>query len=234
MPIEPIKIPQNVYVEDRIIGPITLKQLIIIGIGAGFSYILYATASKGGPVSLPYTVALWSPSLVAAAFAFLKINDLSLFNIILLSIEHMNKPNTRTWAMHPGISINIVTKPPSHSEKTEVKAKDSTIVHLAEMTTQLERQQKELAKLVGAMGASQTSQVAQAQNTPVAEKAPSPAPAVEDVVQETTKEEMPEGPIQATSTPVDPNRIAVSGLDPTRSVDGLSDLSAFKHIFKPS
>ena len=40
MPIEPVKIPQNVYIEDRIVGPLTLRQTLIMAIGGGFSYAL--------------------------------------------------------------------------------------------------------------------------------------------------------------------------------------------------
>ena len=64
MPIEPVKIPQNVYVEDRIIGPITLRHLIICGLGGGISYALYSTAAKAGVMSMPLAVVLWSPALI--------------------------------------------------------------------------------------------------------------------------------------------------------------------------
>mgnify|MGYP003346360286 CR=1 FL=1 len=64
MPIEPIKIPQNVYIEDRIVGPLTLKQVIIVTIGGGFSYALWAMLSKTyGAISIPIQVMVWLPAL---------------------------------------------------------------------------------------------------------------------------------------------------------------------------
>ena len=61
MAIEAVKIPQNIYVEDRIIGPVTLKQLIITGLGMGISYVLYATVTKAGVTNIPVLVACWIP-----------------------------------------------------------------------------------------------------------------------------------------------------------------------------
>jgi hypothetical protein len=147
MPIEAIKIPQNVYVEDRIIGPVTLRQLIIIGIGAGIGYGIFATVQKAGVTNVIALGACWIPTVICAAFAFFKINDLSLFSIILLSVEGFNKPNIRYWSPHQGLSINLITKQ-TVKHLDEAKAKASTdIQRLTEITRQMEKRQQELNKL---------------------------------------------------------------------------------------
>ena len=67
MPIPPTKIPQNVYVEDRIVGPLTLKQIIVVCIGGGFSYALWASISKAyGYVGIPLTILAWTENMWAA------------------------------------------------------------------------------------------------------------------------------------------------------------------------
>ncbi len=214
--LQPVKIPQNVYVEDRIIGPITLKQLIICGIGAGIGYALYSVASKAGAVSIPMTVALWSPAGVAAAFAFVKINDLSLFNIILLMIERANKPNVRTWSGHPGISINIVTRQPQAAAHTDKKLEEN-VNKLADLTKQMERRERDLSTL-----AEQDS--SQIQTPEVA--AEPPGAAVPEAIEALGKDK----PI-----PVKSDRISAQGLDPARSIDGLSEnMQSFGHLFKDS
>lgn len=111
MPIESIKIPQNVYIEDHIVGPLTLKQLIISAIGCGFSYALYSILAKtmSGAVPLPVTILVWIPGVISIIFAFVKINDLSMLHILLLLIEKANKPSVRTWQPRRGITINIRT-----------------------------------------------------------------------------------------------------------------------------
>ncbi|MBP9773785.1 MAG: PrgI family protein [Candidatus Peribacteraceae bacterium] len=221
MAMEAVKIPQNVYVEDRIIGPVTLKQLMIIGIGTAFSYVLYATVTQGGPVSVPVTIMLWSPAIVAAAFAFLKVNDITLFNIILLWIEHMNKPVVRSWSPHPGISINIVTRPPKEEKKTDAQKIDISR-KLTEVTHQVERRQEDLARL----------------SIPT-QPAATPLDGVQSVSTDTPAEvkvsTKPADEIAKEPTPVRKERVQVEGSVHGPSIDGISDdLTAFSHIFSKS
>ncbi len=217
--LEPVKIPQNVYVEDRIIGPVTLKQLIICGLGAGFSYAIYSTAAKMGHLGIPLTIMLWMPAAVAAAFAFVKINDLSLFNIVLLLIEHGNKPTQRVWSPHAGISINVVTR---QAQEADVSKKLSeNAAKLMELTTQMEKRQQELATLANQTPAAAELEIpATAEISPAAEISPRLKQAQQAMEEKVT-------------APVTPSRIQAQGLDPSRSIDGISGgLQAFEHIFK--
>ncbi len=139
--LEPVKVPQNVYIEDRIIGPVTLRHIVIIAIGAGISYAIWAMITQSGNApSIPVTALAWSPTAIAAAFAFVKINDISLTKMILLAIEGSNKPKDRAWAPHAGISINFVTK----SSKTITDDNTPKIVRgtskLLELNEELERE----------------------------------------------------------------------------------------------
>lgn len=146
MALEPIKIPQNVYVEDRIIGPVTLKQLMIVAIGAGISYIVWSLFIKfTGSRSIPMTALLWSPTALAAAFAFIKVNDISLFKMILLLIEQTNKAPVRHWEGNGGISINIVTRPPKQTTEPLNQKTLPPSSRLAELSRELESEQRRLA-----------------------------------------------------------------------------------------
>ena len=77
------KVPQDVQREDTIIGPITLKQMVILGIGGGLAYGIYIGLSKS------YFIEVWLPPVViisgiTLAFAFLKIHSLP-FHIFLMN-----------------------------------------------------------------------------------------------------------------------------------------------------
>ncbi|MBI2636240.1 PrgI family protein [Candidatus Peregrinibacteria bacterium] len=110
MPIEAVKIPQNVQIEDRVVGPLSLRQIIIMAIGGGLSYVMYSAVQRSiGHVSIPLTIILWTPAAIAAAFALININDMSLLRICLLLLERIQKPSLRTWAPRTGISITIRT-----------------------------------------------------------------------------------------------------------------------------
>lgn len=85
------KIPQNVQIEDKIVGPLTLKQLIYLGIGGGITYAIYtALASK-------YYIEVWiwfvaPPALLTLAFTFIKVNGIPFAKWILLMIEYIYNP----------------------------------------------------------------------------------------------------------------------------------------------
>lgn len=107
MPIEPVKIPQNVYIEDRIVGPLTLKQIIISMLGIGFSYAVWASIAKvQGTVPIPLTVIVWIPGALSVIFSFVKINDLTLSHLVLLMAERVNKPQTRVYGPRRGLTVN--------------------------------------------------------------------------------------------------------------------------------
>ncbi len=117
MSIEPVKIPQNVYIEDRIVGPLTLRQVLISAIGCGFSYAMFSLVSKTyGGLTLPITIILWIPGALSIVFAFVKFNDLTMFQMVLLTLERMSKAPVRTWAPRKGISITLRTVVPSQVE----------------------------------------------------------------------------------------------------------------------
>ena len=124
MPIDPVKIPQNVYVEDRIIGTVTLRQIMLILAGAGVSYAIWAVMKAAGSVSAIQTGFAWLPCVIAVLFAFVSVNGISLFRIVLLTIERINKPSKRTWQPRQGISINIVTKAPQKDSEELQKKKE--------------------------------------------------------------------------------------------------------------
>lgn len=136
MPIDPVKIPQNIYVEDRIIGPITLRQIIIVLLGSGFSYAIWSSMQAAGLTTPIHTGIAWTPAVIATAFAFMKINDISLFRMCLLLAERMEKPRIRQWSPRQGISINIVTSKLVTEEPTPMPHKqfeESKIQTLSKM-----------------------------------------------------------------------------------------------------
>jgi len=202
MALDPVKIPQNVYVEDRIIGPITLRQLIITGIGAGISYALYASVTKAGVTNVIGLASCWIPAVIAAAFSFLKINDLTLFNIILLMIESTNKPSRRTWVSGSGLSINIITKAPKSPAKEFEEKRAKAGAHIADVTRELKEREQKLKELTAEQGMSLEM----------------------PIIEETPKVSEP------SALPVNPRRVKAESLDPIRSVDGVLTREHMHHL----
>ena len=92
------KIPQNVQIEDKIVGPLTLKQLIIVGLGGGITYAIYTVlASK-------YYWEVWLiptaiPGLLTLAITFLKIGGIPFGKWCFLMVEYILKPKKRVFVM---------------------------------------------------------------------------------------------------------------------------------------
>lgn len=90
------QVPQFVDVEDKIIGPFTLKQFLIY-MTAGMSLVpIYLLTD----LSLFITLAL--PTIgIAAAFAHIKINGKSLFVTIINAVNYFTKSQVYVWRRTP-------------------------------------------------------------------------------------------------------------------------------------
>ena len=104
------KIPQNVQMEDKIVGPLTLKQLIIVGAGGGLDYFIYISLSK------VYVLTVWIlpvaiVGLLTLAITFLKIKSIPFIQYSLLTIEYYFKPRKRVWAQGGGEVFTSITQP---------------------------------------------------------------------------------------------------------------------------
>ena len=92
------KVPQNVQRADRIIGPVTLKQLIVLMITGGFSYVMFTQLNKMYYMNQLQQMLIWLPLAIGAAFAFIKIRGIPLFKFCLLTLEQtIFLPSKRFW-----------------------------------------------------------------------------------------------------------------------------------------
>ena len=220
MPIDPVKIPQNVYIEDRIVGPLTLRQTLIMAGGGGVSYTLYAMLNKTlGHLSLVGTVFVWIPAALAAIFALVRINDLSLLRICLLFIEKMQKPTVRTWVPRRGIVINIHTASAAVKQQEEKRQKElvlesQTQTKIEELSTTVDQAFEQEQK----KGTEETEDI-HSSVPPALSGTEGSVASVTSVSSDTTSH-----------FPVDPSRVHVDRGDSTASHQ-LSDLSIFRDIF---
>lgn len=101
-----VKIPQNIRIEDKLIGPLSLRQIIIVALGGGVSYTLFAMLNKTyGAVPQAAHLVIWLPLIFCAAIALIKINDITLTRYALLTFELMVKPRRRVFQPRRGLDI---------------------------------------------------------------------------------------------------------------------------------
>lgn len=114
------KIPQNIGIEDKIVGPFSLRQLIILAIGGGISYTLFAISSRLYELNFIEYILIALPAIFSVAAAMLKIHNVTFTKYILLMLEFAIKPKKRMWD-HRGISALVA---PDLTEKNEVTGKE--------------------------------------------------------------------------------------------------------------
>ena len=132
------KIPRNVQLEDKIVAFLTMKQMIICGIGFGIAYIFYISLAKS------YYVEVCGPPVfliagLTVAFAFVKIKQLSFAQWCLVMAEAMMLPHKRVWDKRYSTELLFKymipkVKPKKKEKKEEVKEQRS----LEELTKQLD------------------------------------------------------------------------------------------------
>lgn len=89
-------VPQFIEVEDRIIGPLTLKQFLYILGGAGVMFLLYTF------FTLPFFIVTSIPVAgVAALFAFYKPNGRNFATFVGAITRFLTRPRTYIWQRTP-------------------------------------------------------------------------------------------------------------------------------------
>ncbi|MBT7703472.1 PrgI family protein [Candidatus Peregrinibacteria bacterium] len=128
---------------DKIVGPLTLKQLIIVGVGGGLDYFIYISLAK------VYILTVWIlpvaiVGLITLGVAFLKIKGIPFTQFVLLAIEHQLKPRKRIWTAGAGEVFVSVTHPRARTKeeleqaKQQEKAEPKDLSNLDELTQVLD------------------------------------------------------------------------------------------------
>jgi hypothetical protein len=86
-------VPQFLDIEDKVIGPLTLKQFGYLAGAGGVIFMIYSTVPNFVLVvllSLPVF-------LLGVALAFLRINGRPFINLIISFFTYMTKPKLFIW-----------------------------------------------------------------------------------------------------------------------------------------
>ena len=133
------KVPQDVQREDQIIGPLTLKQMVILGVGGGLAYLVYIQLSRSYHIEV-WLLPVFIISALTIALAFLKIHGLPFYQFILHFIEYKFLVKKRIWIQktaNPYISPKMATKKVKTEKKENKPArKEKSINDLVEILNQ--------------------------------------------------------------------------------------------------
>ena len=89
------QVPQFIEVEDKIFGPLTIKQFVYVAGGAGLSYIIYNYVSK---LSFILAIVLVAPIIAfALALAFYKVNNRAFINVVESAFKYLLSNKLYIW-----------------------------------------------------------------------------------------------------------------------------------------
>lgn len=78
------QVPQFIEVEDKIFGPLTLKQFIYLAGGGGLSFLVYAFLDSFTLAVIPIVIIMG----ISATLAFFKINNKSFITIVEAAFKY--------------------------------------------------------------------------------------------------------------------------------------------------
>lgn len=90
------QIPQFIEAEDKIVGPLTLKQFLYIAVAGGFSFVLFFILQFW--LWIIITVILGAAALTVA---FVRYNGQPLARILLQALYYFWKPRLYIWQREP-------------------------------------------------------------------------------------------------------------------------------------
>jgi hypothetical protein len=110
--MEQFAVPQFIDVENKIIGPITTRQFLIMVVGAFFGFIAYTLADFGLFVFLAVI-----DVMIVGLFAFFKVNGVPLHFFFLNVLQTTKRPKTRVWNKYMSIAEIKAQKGKKKEEK---------------------------------------------------------------------------------------------------------------------
>lgn len=131
-------VPKFIEHEAKIVGPLTFKQFIYIGIAAAICFILYFTAPFF--VFILCTIVIM---LAGVALAFLKASGRSLPTILKHFFTFSTSPKMYLWKKKGSLPPRIIEKAPPIKEEETIVPSAGNKGHLQSLATQIETKTKE-------------------------------------------------------------------------------------------
>lgn len=119
MIMQQFTVPQFIDVEDKILGPITIRQFLILLVGCIVIFISYRYGDLG-----TFVLVLAVVGILSLLFAFVKVNGQTFHYFLLNILQTTRKPSLRTWhKSYMNKELDILRKQDSDIKITEVVAR---------------------------------------------------------------------------------------------------------------
>ena len=87
------QVPQFIEVEDKIFGPLTLKQFVYLAGGAGMSFLIYVFLNNLFLSVIPIAIIM----AISASLAFYKVNNRPFINVMESAFKYFFSKKLYIW-----------------------------------------------------------------------------------------------------------------------------------------
>lgn len=120
-------VPQFIDIEDKIFGPITVRQFVVVIVGVALLIGSYSLFYKALGMTFLFVIAAILIVSAVIAIAFLKINGRPFHYFLLNMVQSLQHPNLRVWdnryvepraaELPPTPTVGIAKKPPLAADR---------------------------------------------------------------------------------------------------------------------
>lgn len=136
------KVPQNIDMPDRILGPLTMIQFVEAVLGGGLAYVCFGSLPK--PINQILAVLVL---LFTAAVVFLKINERPFLFYFMTFLKFIGTPKRRVWQKDSPDGFEVEIYKPVKTENTQIVNKGKTKEDFERMAKELDSQNFDKIKL---------------------------------------------------------------------------------------
>lgn len=139
------KVPQNIDLEDKIVGPFTMKQFVYLLFGGGVIYAWWSFLSKNYKDFTPEFLIIALPvGLLSFSLAIVKINDRP-FEIFLANVfRFLLNPKQINWA--EGFKEEAVIMLDKEEDKSKTDSQEKSSASLDELAKALDKDSSTLVQ----------------------------------------------------------------------------------------
>ncbi len=122
------QVPQFIEVEDKIIGPLTIKQFLYIAAMAGLSFILFFMVNF-----LFWVILATILMIIGAAFAFVNINGQPLIKIVFSAFQFYMRPRLYLWQREAAVKELLLSGTKEFGEEGVLSKRETLKNFFSEM-----------------------------------------------------------------------------------------------------
>lgn len=127
------KVPQNIDMQDRVMGPLTMVQFLYAIVGGGFCYTIYMS------IPAPFSLVLVTPlALLTFAVVFVKVNERPFLQFLLSVFQFISSPKQRVW-QHDDSDLSVEVYHPNTQTNQSYQPKNFSREDIRKLAEQMDK-----------------------------------------------------------------------------------------------